>query len=232
MIGRVLVVDDEPDVRQRIATAVRCTAPEVGTAATGEEALARIPVEKPDLVLLDVMMPGLDGFEVRQRLRQNPATAGIRVIHLTARSPDVEMAVVEAAESSEWCFLVKPFTTTTLLDVLRHLFEESRAVAQTWMVQTREERALGEHVVIAAGGDLFVATGAVCRRYFTIHDEGGRVWVTTGGRRLGVPGPLRRPIPGRRDPRPMLYLPIRNLEEQRAWNVQVEAARWRLKLEP
>jgi two-component system OmpR family response regulator len=81
--ARLLVVDDEPNIRELLSASLRFAGFEVSTAADGHEALASARAVKPDLLLLDVMMPGLDGFEVVKRLRQEGNKAP--VLFLTAR---------------------------------------------------------------------------------------------------------------------------------------------------
>ena len=83
--GSVLVVDDEASVRQLVAATLAVDGIRVDEAADGEEALVRIEVAKPDAVVLDLLMPGLDGFAVLERLQRSPATRLLPVLVLTAR---------------------------------------------------------------------------------------------------------------------------------------------------
>jgi len=84
MPARVLVVDDTPLNVKLLTLQLEYEDYIVNTAANGLEALAKIEADKPDIVLLDVMMPGLDGFETCRRIRANPATAHIPVVMVTA----------------------------------------------------------------------------------------------------------------------------------------------------
>src|SRR3974390_815037 len=84
MPARVLVVDDTPLNVKLLTLQLEYQDYIVNTAANGLEALAKIEADKPDIVLLDVMMPGLDGFETCRRIRANPATAHIPVVMVTA----------------------------------------------------------------------------------------------------------------------------------------------------
>ncbi|MGH2649723.1 MAG: response regulator, partial [Actinomycetota bacterium] len=70
----ILVVDDDPDIARFVEVNLRSAGYDVAVASDGEEALQRASEMRPDLVLLDVMMPRIDGFEVAQRLRRNPVT--------------------------------------------------------------------------------------------------------------------------------------------------------------
>ena len=79
-MATVLVVDDHVDSNEVLARAIRAAGHRVLTSFSGEAALAVIAIDRPDLVILDVMMPGMDGTEVLRVLRQNPATAEIPVV--------------------------------------------------------------------------------------------------------------------------------------------------------
>jgi CheY-like chemotaxis protein len=109
----VLVVDDAPEVA-RLVTKILGKTYDVLVAADGEEALARAAAELPDLVLLDINLPKLDGWEVCRRLKSDPRLAGIPIVFMTAGAAtpeDAEMAMgLGAAE-----FLVKPFVREVLL---------------------------------------------------------------------------------------------------------------------
>ena len=109
---RILVVDDEARVREMLEFRLRLFGYEVLTAANGSEALDVAASEKPDLVLLDVMMPELDGFQVCSRLKQNEATKNIPVVMLTAKAEakDVTRAFNSGAED----YVVKPYDPVVL----------------------------------------------------------------------------------------------------------------------
>src|SRR5438128_1853675 len=86
MAHTILVVDDDPKVVRVVEINLAQEGYQIRTAADGEEALAAVARERPDLVLLDVMMPRMDGFEALKRLKADPATAEIPIIMLTARA--------------------------------------------------------------------------------------------------------------------------------------------------
>ncbi len=110
--GSVLVVDDNADMREYVARLL-AERYAVATAANGEEALASVLANPPDVVLSDVMMPGLDGFGLLQALRGNPKTAAIPVILVSARAG--EEASVEGLDAGASDYLAKPFTSRELL---------------------------------------------------------------------------------------------------------------------
>ena len=85
--AKVMVVDDTPHNVKLLADLLAVKGYAVATAATGEEALAKMGTEKPDLVLLDVMMPGLSGYEVCARIRAEPETALLPVVMVTSPRP-------------------------------------------------------------------------------------------------------------------------------------------------
>jgi diguanylate cyclase (GGDEF)-like protein len=86
MAETILVVDDDPDIARFVEVNLRSAGYDVAVAGDGEEALERAGELRPDLVLLDVMMPRIDGFEVAQRLRKNPQTSNASIIMLTAKA--------------------------------------------------------------------------------------------------------------------------------------------------
>lgn len=112
-MGRVLVVDDEEDVRVLIRTNLLVKGHEVIEAETGEAALAEAKSGNLDLVILDIMMPGMDGFEVLDSLRSTPETESLPVLMLTAKSSEEDRVngLVKGAHD----YLSKPFFTTELL---------------------------------------------------------------------------------------------------------------------
>ena len=117
---RVLVADDEEDIRLLVCLAVRkagCTV--VAAVGDGAEALRSARAEHPDLVVLDVFMPGATGLEVCAELRADPATAGCRVLLLSAGASPDEIARGLAAGAD--AYLAKPFTVAGLVDHVRRL---------------------------------------------------------------------------------------------------------------
>jgi diguanylate cyclase (GGDEF)-like protein len=110
---RILVVDNEADIRRFIEVNLRLEGFEVVTAADGAEALDKARQSDPALVLLDVMMPGIDGIEVCRRLRADPRTSHIPVILLTAKSMTVDKVVGLAAGADD--YVLKPFDPMELV---------------------------------------------------------------------------------------------------------------------
>ena len=117
MAQTILVVDDEPQVARLVEVNLKRAGYGVRIAYDGEEALKKIAEERPDLVVLDVMMPRMDGFEALKQLKANPETADIRVIMLTARSQEED--VFEGYGRGAHWYLPKPFEPEELISVVR-----------------------------------------------------------------------------------------------------------------
>ena len=121
--ARILVVDDEPAITDLVATALRFVGFEVQTAASGREALAVAADFAPDLIVLDVMLPDLDGFEVLRRLRA--AGARTPVIFLTAR--DEQEDKIRGFTIGGDDYITKPFSLEELIARLRAVLRRTRA---------------------------------------------------------------------------------------------------------
>jgi len=111
---RVLLADDDPGLRRLIGTTLGNEDFDLLHATDGEEALQLAREQRPELVLLDVNMPKLDGFEVCRHLKSEPETAGIKVVMLTARGADVDRAKGREAGADD--YFIKPFSPVQLLN--------------------------------------------------------------------------------------------------------------------
>jgi len=109
----ILVVDDDPDIARFVEVNLRSAGYDVAVAADGEEALEKANEMRPDLVLLDVMMPRIDGFEVAQRLRRNPQTQNTSIIMLTAKALSTDKVLGLTAGADD--YIIKPFAPIELL---------------------------------------------------------------------------------------------------------------------
>jgi diguanylate cyclase (GGDEF)-like protein len=109
----ILVVDDDPDIARFVEVNLRSAGYDVSVASDGEEALEKAATLRPDLVLLDVMMPRIDGFEVAQRLRRNPQTSNTSIIMLTAKALSTDKVLGLTAGADD--YIIKPFDPIELL---------------------------------------------------------------------------------------------------------------------
>lgn len=113
---RILAVDDDATAVSALRQILQSRGYEVLTAASGEQALPMLEAEPFDLILLDVAMPGLSGFEVCRKIRENPKTQDIPVVFLTAKGRLMDMAEGEDAGSD--LYLIKPVLASKLLHML------------------------------------------------------------------------------------------------------------------
>ncbi len=119
MSKRILIVDDEPNIVMSLEFLMKREGFEVAVAADGDEALARLPEFRPDLVLLDIMMPKKSGYDVCQEIRANPEWSGVKVLMLTAKGRDTEIAKGLAIGAD--AYVTKPFATRELATRVRQL---------------------------------------------------------------------------------------------------------------
>ena len=113
---RVLVVDDDPLVRNLLSAVLHDASFDLDEAVNGQDALAVATVRPPDVVVLDVMMPGLDGYEVCRALRGDPSFDSTRIIVLTAKS--APSARDEAFRAGADAFFSKPFSPLDLIETV------------------------------------------------------------------------------------------------------------------
>ena len=121
MGARILIAEDEPNIVTSLEFLLRKQGHEVCVARDGEEALRFAESFRPQLVLLDVMMPVRDGFEVCRRMRDTPALAAVKIIMLTARGRDAEREKGIALGAD--AYITKPFSTHELLAKVRELLQ-------------------------------------------------------------------------------------------------------------
>lgn len=119
--NKILIVDDDKMLRLGLALCIRNAGFETLTAEDGEEAIRLVRSERPELVVLDVMMRGMNGIEVCRALRENPDTRHIRVVFLSARGQEREK--VEGLEAGADHYMTKPFDYRELIRVIEQLLE-------------------------------------------------------------------------------------------------------------
>jgi DNA-binding response OmpR family regulator len=127
MPSRVLIVEDEPDIRGLLAFHLEREGYQVVKSSTGADALRQVRARPPDLVLLDLMLPEMDGLEVCRRLRQDPATAPLPIVMLTAKGEEVDRVL--GLELGADDYIVKPFSPKEVVARIRAVLRRSRIPA-------------------------------------------------------------------------------------------------------
>ena len=122
--GKILVVDDEINITQILEFSIGAEGYEVITAANGEEAIDKARREQPDLIILDIMMPKIDGYEACRILKANPLTKGIPVVLLTAKGRDIDKRLGYEVGATD--YIIKPFSPNKLVDRIHQLLVGSR----------------------------------------------------------------------------------------------------------
>ena len=121
MNKKILIADDEQNIVISVEFLMKREGFNVIVAGDGEEALAKIRAERPDIVLLDVMMPKKNGFDVCQEVRADAALADVRILMLTAKGRDTDVAKGLALGAD--AYMTKPFSTKDLVGKVRELLE-------------------------------------------------------------------------------------------------------------
>lgn len=119
--GKILIVDDEPNILIPLEFLIQEQGYQVTKASNGEEALQVAVAVLPDIIVLDVMMPGIDGFEVARRLRQKSEFSATSIIFLTAKGTQHDR--FRGYESGGEIYLTKPFDNKELVDTINEVFE-------------------------------------------------------------------------------------------------------------
>jgi DNA-binding response OmpR family regulator len=117
--GRILVVDDEPHIRRVLEAMLGKEGFEVHTASDGDEGLRRVAAGGVDLVILDLLMPGIHGLEVLAKIRTDPSSGATPVIILTAKGQDIDREAAFAGGADD--FMTKPFSPKKLVARIREL---------------------------------------------------------------------------------------------------------------
>ena len=123
MAKEILIVDDEPNVVVPIQFLMEQQGYRVMIAERGEDALDLVYQYKPDLVLLDIMLPGIDGYEVCEIVRLNPKYRKVKIIFLTAKGREVEIAKGLALGAD--AYIIKPFSNIELVATVKEILEKT-----------------------------------------------------------------------------------------------------------
>jgi len=120
-MGKILLVDDHPDILRLLQISLKSEGHTILTAGDGAAALEIIAQEHPDLVILDVVMPQLDGYRVLNRVKTDPSLADVTVVMLTVRDQPEDMAL--GLDIGADYYLTKPFRPTDVTSLVRRIFE-------------------------------------------------------------------------------------------------------------
>ncbi len=124
MARSVLVVDDEPNIVLSLEFLMKQAGYAVRVARDGEAALDAVKADPPELILLDVMMPKRDGFDVCQTIRANPEWRNVKIVLLTAKGRDIEREKGMALGADD--YITKPFSTREVVDRVKQLLAADR----------------------------------------------------------------------------------------------------------
>lgn len=119
MSKKILVVDDEPSIARLVKMSLAVEGYEVKTAVSGFEAMESVEQDKPELIVLDIMMPGMNGYEVCMEIKKKPTTKNIKVIFLTARGNpgDAQQGFSIGGDD----YIIKPFDPEELLEKVKNI---------------------------------------------------------------------------------------------------------------
>ncbi len=137
-MAHILIIEDDLDVRENIAEVLKFKGFEVSSAMDGAIGLSKLKEKRYDLVISDIMMPGLDGYQVLKRIKKNPLTSQIPVILLTAKT--MVESKIEGLEYGADDYITKPFNAKELLARVTNLIENRKALkAKTLMEKPRRD---------------------------------------------------------------------------------------------
>jgi DNA-binding response OmpR family regulator len=124
---RILIVDDEVNIVISLEFLMEQAGYDIRVAKNGQEALEQVTEFQPDLVLLDVMMPKINGFEVCRRIREKPTWQNIKIVMLTAKGREVEVTKGLALGADS--YITKPFSTKELMAEVRRMLDDGSATS-------------------------------------------------------------------------------------------------------
>jgi DNA-binding response OmpR family regulator len=121
MMKRVLIVDDEPNIIVPLQFLMEQNGYQVSVAVNGEEAMESVASTPPDLVLLDIMLPGVDGYQVCQNIRENPDWHHMKIVFISAMGRDMDIAKGMALEAD--AYITKPFAIADVVEKVNSLLK-------------------------------------------------------------------------------------------------------------
>ena len=170
----VLVVEDEPAQREVLAFNLDAEGYDVVQAANGEEALIMVDEVMPDIIVLDWMMPNLSGIEVCRRLKMRPATRGISIIMLSAKSEEVDC--VRGLETGADDYVIKPYSIVELMARVKAQLRRTRPTTVGLVLEYRDIRLNSETHKVYRGEAVLKLGPTEFRLLSTFIEKPGRVW--------------------------------------------------------
>jgi len=170
----IIVVEDDPDILHLLTFNIQSSGFDVLTSIDGNEALRLIREHVPDLVILDLMLPGLDGFEVCKHLKREPETQSIPVIMLTARGEEVDRIV--GLELGADDYVVKPFSPRELVLRIRAVLRRAGVQANSGTFWHREGLKIDfEGHMVMIHGEEIVLTATEFKLFVALVQNPGKV---------------------------------------------------------
>jgi DNA-binding response OmpR family regulator len=169
----VLVVDDDPDIVRFVQVNLEVEGFDVIGARNGFDALRMAIRDRPDLAVIDVMMPGVDGLELTRRLRNNPATSAMPIIMLTAKGQTVDKVIGLTAGADD--YVLKPFDTMELVARIRSMLRRTKEIRESSPLTglPGNNRILQEVQTRAANHEAFAVGHIDIDRFKTVNDAYG-----------------------------------------------------------
>jgi DNA-binding response OmpR family regulator len=124
-MAKILVAEDERDIRELIGFALRFANFDVVLAENGKQAIEKVSLERPDLILMDVRMPKMSGYEACRRLKKDPATSEIPIVFLSAKGQESE--IEQGLDSGAMEYIVKPFGPAELAEQVKDILRRAEA---------------------------------------------------------------------------------------------------------
>jgi two-component system phosphate regulon response regulator PhoB len=152
---KILIVEDERDIAELIAYNLEREGFQVDSALSGEEGLSKARTDRPDLIVLDIMLPEMNGLDVCRALRSDPITQGIPIIMLTARNEDID--IVTGLEIGADDYVTKPFSPKVLIARIRAVLrrrKESAESASSFLQLGELTIDRGKHTVTVTGNPV------------------------------------------------------------------------------
>lgn len=144
-MAKILIVDDEPDIVELISYNLEREGFATAKAYDGGEALSKVRIEKPDLLILDLMLPGVSGLDICKKIRANPETADLPIIMLTAKADEVDKII--GLEIGADDYMTKPFSVKELIARVRTVLRRSQERKKPSPKETFEFRGLSINYV-------------------------------------------------------------------------------------